>query len=53
VQAAPVVTPTPTPTPTPAPSSGGGGGAMSGAWVALLAVAAFALRRAGQRSREV
>jgi PKD repeat protein len=40
VQAAPVVTPTPA----PAPSSGGGG-AMSGAWVALLGVAAFALRR--------
>ncbi len=39
VQAAPVVTPT------AAPSSGGGG-AMSGAWVALLGVAAFALRRA-------
>ena len=39
VQAAAVVPPT------PAPSSGGGGGAVSGAWVALLGVAAAALRR--------
>jgi len=34
-----------TPEPEPAPSGGGGGGAMSGAWVLLLASAAFALRR--------
>ncbi len=36
-------------TPAAAPSSGGG--AMSWAWVALLGVAAFALRRSGSRPR--
>ena len=45
VQAAAVVPPTPAPTPAPAPAPGGGGGAMSGAWAALLGLAAAALWR--------
>ena len=42
VAAAPAVTPTPTPTPS---TGSGGGGAFSAAWLALLGLAVWALRR--------
>jgi serine protease len=45
VQAAPVAPVTPSAPATPSPTGGSGGGAMSAGWVALLGVAAAALRR--------